>query len=50
MWGETADTSNVQQTIWPRAAAAAGMLYAFSESYATLNPSISVYLTSLLSY
>lgn len=25
MWGETADTSNVQQTIWPRAAAAAGM-------------------------
>lgn len=24
MWGETADTSNVQQTIWPRAAAAAG--------------------------
>lgn len=26
MWGETADPSNVQQTIWPRAAAAAGML------------------------
>lgn len=25
MWGETADTSDVQQTIWPRAAAAAGM-------------------------
>ena len=24
MWGETADTSNVLQTIWPRAAAAAG--------------------------
>lgn len=24
MWGETADTSDVQQTIWPRAAAAAG--------------------------
>ncbi|KAL5079784.1 hypothetical protein RYX36_008205 [Vicia faba] len=24
MWGEVADTSNVQQTIWPRAAAAAG--------------------------
>nr|GMC96037.1 beta-hexosaminidase 1 [Ipomoea batatas] len=24
MWGETADASNVQQTIWPRAAAAAG--------------------------
>lgn len=26
MWGETADSSVVQQTIWPRAAAAAGML------------------------
>lgn len=26
MWGETADASNVQQTIWPRAAAAAGKL------------------------
>lgn len=26
MWGETADTSDVQQTIWPRAAAAAGWL------------------------
>lgn len=24
MWGVTADASNVQQTIWPRAAAAAG--------------------------
>lgn len=27
MWGETADPSNVQQTIWPRAAAAAGIIY-----------------------
>lgn len=26
MWGETSDASNVQQTIWPRAAAAAGMI------------------------
>lgn len=26
MWGETVDPSNLQQTIWPRAAAAAGML------------------------
>ncbi|KAM1028634.1 hypothetical protein EV1_040862 [Malus domestica] len=27
MWGETADTSDVQQTIWPRAAAAAERLW-----------------------
>lgn len=27
MWGETADSSDVQQTIWPRAAAAAGTRY-----------------------
>lgn len=27
MWGETADASDVQQTIWPRAAAAAGMCW-----------------------
>lgn len=26
MWGETADASDIQQTIWPRAAAAAGIL------------------------
>lgn len=26
MWGETADASDVQQTIWPRAAVVAGIL------------------------
>lgn len=34
MWGETADTSDVQQTIWPRAAAAAERMWSSKEATA----------------
>ncbi|KAJ1690336.1 hypothetical protein LUZ63_014491 [Rhynchospora breviuscula] len=37
MWGETADTSDVQQTIWPRAAAAAEKLWSPLEATAVNN-------------
>ncbi|KAI9124381.1 hypothetical protein K1719_004303 [Acacia pycnantha] len=37
MWGETADASDVQQTIWPRAAAAAERLWSLTDSGHTGN-------------
>ncbi|XP_021295850.1 beta-hexosaminidase 1 [Herrania umbratica] len=46
MWGETADTSNVQQTIWPRAAAAAERLWSKREPVAARN----ITLTALPRY
>jgi len=40
MWGETADPSVVQQTIWPRAAAAAERLWSKKEAISTRNINI----------
>lgn len=37
MWGETADTSDVQQTIWPRAAAAAERMWSRRDAISTGN-------------
>ncbi|OVA18265.1 Glycoside hydrolase family 20 [Macleaya cordata] len=42
MWGETADTSDVQQTIWPRAAAAAERLWSSRDMTSAKNTSSTV--------
>ncbi|KQK07755.1 beta-hexosaminidase 1 [Brachypodium distachyon] len=40
MWGETADTSDVQQTIWPRAAAAAERMWSPLEAISVQDQTI----------
>ncbi|CAL5191437.1 unnamed protein product [Lathyrus oleraceus] len=40
MWGETADASDVQQTIWPRAAAAAERLWSPRDSTSAKNVTV----------
>ncbi|WJX81053.1 Beta-hexosaminidase 1 [Trifolium repens] len=40
MWGETADASDVQQTIWPRAAAAAERLWSPRDSTSARNATL----------
>ncbi|OMP02641.1 hypothetical protein COLO4_10922 [Corchorus olitorius] len=42
MWGETADTSDVQQTIWPRAAAAAERMWSEREVGSVGNVTLTV--------
>jgi hexosaminidase len=40
MWGETADGSDVQQTIWPRAAAAAERQWSYDVTPKTADDSV----------